>query len=239
MGDLEQQLARLGADISLPDPPDLTAAILADPRMRRVSPPVRFRRRVGVAVLAVLIVVVAIPAPRRAIASLLGLGGTEITFVDELPPAAAEGVIPGERVSLSQARALVPFGILLPDAEPDELFVDRAGPSQILTMVFDVGESTYGLVITEMSADVDAGLLQKSVLPDGEIVAVTVGGDPGFWIEGAHALSFLDDQGRPHEVGPRLVASTLLFVRRGVTVRLESAFELEAALELAATLAER
>lgn len=239
MGDLEQQLARLGANISLPDPPDLTAAILADPRMRPASRSVWTRRRVGVAVLATLIVVAAIPGPRRAIASLLGLGGTEITFVDELPPAAAEGMIPGERVSLSQARALVPFAILLPDAEPDELFVDRSGPSQILTMVFGSGEETYGLVITEMSADVDLGLLQKSVLPDGTVQAVTVDGDSGFWIEGAHALLFLDDEGLVREVGSRLVGNTLLFVRGGVTVRLESAFELEAALELAGTLAER
>ena len=239
MRDLSQQLIELGPRVSFPDPPDLAGAVLADPRLRQTRPPVRIHRAVAVALVAVLVVVLALPGPRAAIASLLGLGGTQITIVDELPSVALTGVIPGDRVTLGEARSQLGFGLLLPDAEPTELYIERSGPSQILTMAFVGDDGAYGLTITEMSTEVDVALLEKAVLPDGKIEPVDVGGDPGYWIEGTHALLFLDGEGMPREVGARLVGNTLLFVRDGVTVRLESGLGLARTLEIAATIHRR
>ena len=151
MRDLSQQLIELGPRVSFPDPPDLAGAVLADPRLRQTRPPVRIHRAVAVALVAVLVVVLALPGPRAAIASLLGLGGTQITIVDELPSVALTGVIPGDRVTLGEARSQLGFGLLLPDAEPTELYIERSGPSQILTMAFVGDDGAYGLTITEMS----------------------------------------------------------------------------------------
>ena len=77
MRDLSQQLIELGPRVSFPDPPDLAGVVLADPRLRQTRPPVRIHRAVAVALVAVLVVVLALPGPRAAIASLLGLGGTQ------------------------------------------------------------------------------------------------------------------------------------------------------------------
>ena len=62
-------------------------------------------------------------------------------------------------------------------------------------------------------------------------------GGEGFWIEGdPHVLLLFDREGTVIEHSARLAGNTLLFVRDGVTVRVEGGFGLEEALQVAAEL---
>ena len=66
---------------------------------------------------------------------------------------------------------------------------------------------------------------------------MTVRGEDGFWIEGdPHVVVLFDRDGQFIEDSARLAGNTLLFVRDGVTVRIEGALELDQALDVAAHL---
>jgi hypothetical protein len=228
-------LRSLAEVIDVPEPASVAARVLADPRVdrqaRRPGRALPAWPRIAIGVAAVLAVVLVFPAPRHAIASLLGLGGTSITVVDELPTAVSAGRPPGESVGLDEVGALAGFQLLVPDVRPDEVVVDLGAPAPIVTLLF--GDR---LVITEFARPLQAEVLEKSVLATSVVEEVLVDGDEGYWIVGEHVLTYLDDVGAPREVPPRLVANTLLFEREGVTVRIETAGSLEEALAVAASL---
>ena len=65
--------------------------------------------------------------------------------------------------------------------------------------------------------------------------AVSVGGEPGFWISGApHAFFFVCyDAGECRQERYRLAGNVLIWEQDGVTLRLESALPREEALAIA------
>ena len=70
--------------------------------------------------------------------------------------------------------------------------------------------------------------------PGTTIEPVTVDGAAGYWLgNGVHEFFYLDTQGNPQPDTARLAANTLLWERDGVTYRLESALDRDAALALA------
>lgn len=238
---VETLLVRLGGEIGFPPTPAMAQSVLegittASPRRDRA----RVLRIAAAAAVVVVTVVLVFPGPRRAVANLLGLGGVGIVIAPELPQAPAAADLTGEVTSLEEAQSATAFDLLLPEGfgSPDAVLLDSSVASGLVTLAYQAEEGTYGLVIRQMRGSIDQQFLGKVLGPDTTLISVDVGGDAGLWIEGpAHALSVLDETGAVREDQTRLVGNTLLFVRGGVTVRIESGLGLEAALDIAASLA--
>jgi hypothetical protein len=64
-----------------------------------------------------------------------------------------------------------------------------------------------------------------------------VNGAPGYWIEGApHFFMYLDPSGKQIEDTYRTVGQTLVWTSDGITFRLETGLDRDAAIRLAASL---
>jgi hypothetical protein len=225
MAELEQQLRALAAEIEWPATPELASRVL--PRL-----PERRRRswRPLVAALAVLVLALAaafaVPSARSAILRFLGIEGVTVTRVDTLPPAQPLGTL-GEPTTLALARARVRFRPLLPDGErPDGVYLDTAIPGDAVVLRYGP-ERRPRLVVTEYRTD---GFdVVKKYVAFASVRQVTVDGEPGIWIGGEHVVELA---GTP----PRLSAPSLIWLHRGLTLRLEGRMTLRHALELARSL---
>lgn len=230
---LEQTLFGLGRRIEFPETP--LFAIPAYP-----SPTVPKPRRfwlVAAAAAAAILILMAFPGPRSAVASLFGIGSISITTVDELPEAAVATRPSGVESSLEEAQLHVDFSVMTIDAKPDAVFLDTSVSGGMVTLGYGKGDGTYRLLITELQAETDINVLEKSIASGTSISTVTVGAEDGFWIEGGpHVVVLLDPDGHFIEDSARLAGNTLLFVRDGVTVRIEGALDLEQAREIAGQL---
>ncbi len=230
---LEQTLFDLGRRIEFPETP--VFAIPAHP-----SPAVPKTRRgwlVAAAAAAAFLILMAFPGPRSAVAGLFGIGSISITMVDELPEAAVATRPSGVESSLEEAQRDVDFSVMTIDAEPDAVFLDTSVPGGMVTLGYGKGDGTYRLLITELQAETDINVLEKSIASGTSISTVTVGAEDGFWIEGGpHVVVLFDRDGHFIEDSARLAGNTLLFVRDGVTVRIEGTLELEQAREIASQL---
>jgi len=226
---LETALFDLGARIEYPDTPPL-APVLPTPSRRR---PWSRWRVLAVVIAALVVVVLVFPGTRQAMADLFGIGSVQIDVIDSLPEAAAVREPSGQNVSLEEAEGLVEYAILTPVRSPDVVYVDLTVPGGMVTLGY--GESR--LYITQIPAEVDGEAVRKLVLPETEVVPVTVGDEPGFWIEGSgHALVIIDREGGIVEDSARLAADTLLFTDDGLTVRIEGQMSLDQAMAIASQL---
>ena len=94
-----------------------------------------------------------------------------------------------------------------------------------------------GAVLTEFRAQLEDEFILKKLPGAGvDVELVTVDGSEGYWIEGPHSVGYVDSEGEFREDGPRLAGNTLIWVEGGVTYRLESALDKDAALALASSL---
>lgn len=234
---LETLLSEVGSEVAFPDTPDIVDAVM---RSVVAPPPVWTRRfRLVLATALVMIVMLTVlPGPRRAVADLLGLGGVGITVASELPQAAVAGEFSGLEVTLQAAQTEVDFALLVPDgiAGPDVVFLDDSVPGGLVTLAYQPGRESYGLVITEMVGMPFDPILEKVVESDEVVVPVEVADNEAFWIEGPHALFILSENGEGRSEPPRLVGNTLLFSRGDVTIRIESALDLTGAVDIAESL---
>jgi RNA polymerase sigma factor (sigma-70 family) len=199
---------------------------------------------------------IAWPDARNAIADRLGLRGVSITHVDEVPtPAATPLSTPavtsqptpigaslglGIAVSLDQAAArlgaqvLLPATLGLPDAvyaTPGQVSLAYAA-RQSLPAVAQAGG--VGLLLSEFRAAVDTNMLVGKGVPSGtNLQEVQVNGGRGFWIEGAPHLFFREPNGNVRDSPARLASNTLLWEQGGLTLRIESGLQRDAALRIA------
>jgi hypothetical protein len=194
------------------------------------------------------------PEARNAIADRLGLQGVLIRWVDETPPLEPPHVgAPlqlGRPVTLDEAQAAVDFPVLVPDAAsfdtPAEIYLLDQDQGAMISFVYPArselpasDETGVGALLTQFQGEADRDLIEKGLLGDGaqesHLEAVTVGGDPGFWISGApHAFFFVCyDVGECRQEQYRLAGNVLIWERGGVTLRLESALSRESALAIA------
>jgi hypothetical protein len=237
MPELEHTLRRLGEQVEFPPTPDLASRVQQRleeaPRRRRLS-----RRALAVA-LAVLAVAVgtafAVPSARSAILEWLGIKGVDIVRVDELPavaPPADLGL--GEQVPLAEARARVPYEVVVPHAEglgdPDAVYVARHGASYQVSFLWGTPDRVW-LLVSEFEG---FAMVEKMVQPDTNTERVVVDGEPGVWFEGApHVFLYQDEDGDPVEETMRLVEHALVWQRGPLTLRLEGDVSKEKALEIA------
>lgn len=237
---LERELRTLARAIAYPQTPDLVASVgaaLTEPETpdRRRSGWRLFRRSSLVAIAALL----ALAAGVLAVG--FGLRGLSIVFVDSPPQPIGHDLQLGEPTTLAEAQAEAPFRILLPSdiGEPDAVYADDRSGVYRVSLVYrsdnaSSADEEVGMLLTQFAARPDIDVAVKQVGPGTSVEHLTVTGQPGFWISGEpHALAYLDEGGRAIEDRVRLVGDVLLWQRGEVTLRLEGAVSMEAALEFA------
>jgi hypothetical protein len=259
--ELERALTDLGAHLEHPPTPPLAEAVVATitatgaaparPR-RRAWLPRSGWRRIAVAALALVVlavvVVVATPGAREAVARRLGLPGVAIHLggetpsVPTLPAGPGANLDLGRRVTLEQARAGVAFRLLVPSApgfeRPDAVYLSDGVPGGRVDLVWrprpglPVSPFTNaGLLLTEFRAD---PLLEKIVKGATDVTPVVVGGATGYWFTGSpHSFVYTDNAGRIREETARLAGSTLLWTNGPLTLRLEGQLSQREAVRIA------
>jgi hypothetical protein len=244
--DLDRELLALGDAIAWPATPDLAGAvqarIVAEPRPVRRSPRVRLPRRLVPALVAVLVVLVAFgallaasPGVRATLRDWLGIGTVSIKRVDRLPDLSpARQLELGRRVNTAQAARHLGHPVVTIRAlgAPDAIYAGAAVVPAQVSLVYVArpglppGTARIGALLDEISGD-QLPFIQKLVDARARVVRVDVNGAEGIFVSGRHAV-FLPDQ-----LKPRLAGNTVLWVRDGVTYRLETALGVDAALRLA------
>ena len=100
-------------------------------------------------------------------------------------------------------------------------------------------ETGVGALLTQFQGEADRDLIEKGLLNDGApetaLEAVSIDGEPGFWISGApHTFFFVCyDAGECRQERYRLAGNVLIWEQDGVTLRFESALSREDALAVA------
>ncbi len=209
-------------------------------------------RMVAVAAAAVIVLIagtlVFSPGARRAVAGWLGLRGVRIEVTPTAPgsPTLSPGPAPdlGPLVSLAEAERQAGFEVLLPAlpelARPDEVHVQPLFISEQVFLLYrarpglPAADATgVGLLVSEFRAGVDEAFYKKVSTGTGSVEFVMVNGEPGYWIQGLHEVSYLDQNGVPVQDSTRIAGSVLLWERGDITLRLETGLSLEEALRIA------
>ena len=205
MPELETRLRGLAPDVAFPA--DAGARGLRRRAARRAadSAPWIARRRLAIAVAVVLAafaaVLAASPGARSAFLELFGIEGATVYRVERAPDVDRFGpLVPGEAVSLAEARRSVPFAVVVPDTggrPVERVFLDRT--SGAVSFVYCCPE----LILTEFRGEA-LPFVQKLAGPEVRIEHVVVDGAPGIWLEGAHAVIFRDASGIVREDAMRV-----------------------------------
>jgi hypothetical protein len=243
-GPVEAELRAVGRELEVPPAGDLTAAVRQ--RLEGRAPGRRNKPALGirhsglgwraalVALAALLVVMVATPQGRAAIAHVFRFAGVELR--QEPGPARHPGSrasLPGQRgMSLERARRQVSFPILVPAAlgRPGEVVVSDRG--RVVSLIYP--RTRYGLVrIDEFAGHLDQLVFEKFVHP-GDVTEVQVNGARGLWVKGPQELVYITRDGTPAAASARLTTgNTLIWGTRQVAVRLEGNLTRTAALAIA------
>ena len=234
MIDLEAALFDLGEHLDHPAGTGLEVAVLQRIRApESVDEHRRTRVRTALAIAAAIVVIagalVAIAPARRAIADWLGIGAVEIRRVEHpLPNGSGTATVPGapgssstvdERLELATAQRRVQFTIAIP-RDPSAgartgITVDTRVPGGLVVLTYP------RFTLVEIASQDGGPVAGKFVPPGVSVDPVTVGGDPGLWISGAHQVTYLDRSGRLQTDTVRRSGPVLLWTRAGVTYRIE------------------
>jgi hypothetical protein len=204
-----------------------------------------WRRRLAAAAAVAAVVVGVLPGPRAAVARWLGIGSVRITTA-ELPADVGTELDLGRHVAVDDALGLLAnIGVVIDldavDGDRPEAFVGR--PDDAVTLVWGPRRglrevsSGVGLLLTAFPGRVEEPQVEK-VLPSGTDLEITsVNGTEAFWISGVeHGYVYVDPDGVERGDSLRLAGNTLLWVADGVTLRLESGLDRDAAIALAEAL---
>ncbi|HZB75437.1 MAG TPA: hypothetical protein VE526_04365 [Solirubrobacteraceae bacterium] len=222
MAELHDELLALRAD--WPETPDLVERLLA-------AEPAPARRRRGMpwkpalaALVAVVAGVMAVEPARSAVLEWLGLKSVKI---ERREPTATPGpsLRLGPEISAEQARRLLP-GLAAPPAAlggPDAIHALGGG----LAFVYD-----GPLLVQRFEARVGR-FIEKAVGGGARLERLRVGGDPAYWIEGAHGFAYRR-QGVIDFEDQRIAGNTLLVERAGgELLRIEGDVDRARAIEIA------
>lgn len=216
------------------------------------------------ALVAVLLVValaggalVASPRAREAVASLLGVAGIDVQLqetipqAETVPPPAPASFRLGEAVTLQQAQNRVAFPVRRLPLEGDldrvggGVYVDGTVPGGIVHILYAEQDGLpvafpkdVGAMLTQFRAPSDGPLFTKEALrADGALTPTEVDGQFALWVTGPSHVLIPNRDGAPVRSEARLSANALLWTSaEGITYRLESALEMEAAVTLAEQL---
>ena len=264
MSELERQLTQLGRELDWPPSPDLRAPVSAALRgaaepapgerprlLRRLLPPAGFRRSLAIAVVALLVlaggVFAAVPGVRDAVLDFFGLQGATVERRQELPPAPPRGPLGlGERTTLAAARESLAFEPVEPAAagRPDGVFEDKRVRGGVLSVTYRprpglprARSTRLGLLVTEFRGDLLPEYIGKIAPQTTRIERIRIDGERAIWLEGAPHFFFYRPPGRTFREERLRIAQNVLLLEHGrLLVRLEGAFDLDKARELARSL---
>jgi hypothetical protein len=252
--DLELSVgARLRApEKAAADRPPLAGPAIAEPARsrRRLLPPTGFRRSLAIAVVALLVlaggVFAAVPSVRDAVLDFFGLQGATVERREQLPPPPEPAPLRlGERTALDEARTSLGFDPLVPEAagDPAAVFVKRQVPGGSIALTYrpsgDLPEARtgLGLLVEEFRGDLAPEYFGKTAGQATRIERLRVDEDRAIWLEGAPHFFFYRAPNEPfREEQLRLAQNVLLLERGRLLIRLEGAFDLDRAVELARSL---
>jgi hypothetical protein len=253
LSDLERELLALRDEIAWPATPDVAAALQArvaaeprDPRRARsLGLPGRPRRAPAwlvPAVAAVLVLLIAFgtllaasPGVRATLRDWLGIGAVSVKRVERLPDLSpARRLELGRRVTAAQAARHLghPVATVHALGAPDAIYAGDAIVPTRVSLVYVArpglppGTARIGALLDEVGTD-SLPFIQKLVGARGMVEPVDVDGARGIFVSGPHAVVLPDD------LRPRLAANTIVWVRDGITYRLETRLGLQGALRLA------
>jgi hypothetical protein len=191
----------------------------------------------------------AVPSVRDAVLEFFGLQGATVERREQLPPAPPPRPLGlGERTTLAAARDTLAFEPLVPEAagRPDGVYADEAAPGGLLSLAYrprtglpEARSTRLGLLVSEFRGDLSPDYFGKTAGQATRIERLRVDGESAIWLEGAPHFFFYrppDVPGGFREERLRIAQNVLLLERGRVLVRLEGAFGLERALELARSL---
>ena len=93
-----------------------------------------------------------------------------------------------------------------------------------------------GLLLTQFKQPFERDFLGKGLPPGTRIEDVSIGGSRGVWLDGPPPLFFRQSATRVTDAAPRLAGNTLVWIRDGLTLRIESDLPREAAVRIAASV---
>ena len=258
--DVESALIDLGTAIELPPTPDLAAAVGLRLRERASATPARrlgwrsLRRSLLLAAAISILVVGAVLGFRIGL-DLLSIDFGPVPSVRPSASATADAAMPpgaglglGTVESLDDARARVPFPVLVPTAlgPPDAVYVGGPRLRGQLAFVYRAGDALpasnlldgEGLLVTQNGGSADVGLGHKLVNAGlAKVETAVIDGAAGYWITGEpHVFWYLAPDGSVIEESRRLVGDTLVWERDGILYRIEGAVTRARALEIAESM---
>ena len=262
MSELESRLTQLGRELDWPDAPDLTRAVRARlhaagprgddaPVVRTRRRPIVFRRSLAIALAALLLlaggVVAAVPGVRDSVLEFFGLQGATVERRDQLPAAPPPSPLRlGERTTLEAARGSLGFTPLVPEAvgRPDGVYRDGGVPGGLLSLAYEPGDGLpeakstgLGLLVSEFRGDLAPEYAGKIAGQATRVERLRVDGHRALWLEGAPHFFFYRAPNEPFREERLRIAQNVLLLERGrLLVRLEGAFGLDRAVELARSL---
>jgi hypothetical protein len=270
---LERLVVEAGSLVEYPVLPDLSVAV--GRRIRQAPTPSRwslgsFRLRLRGALRPVLqpawqpvavslIVLIALlsgtlalsPTARRAVADWLGLRGVRIQHSPTSPASAlplGTGLNLGEKLTLAQAQARVPYRIELPRVPelgpPDAVYLRRGNFDPQVTLLWHARpglpkarETGEGLLLTQFRATIDADFIKKITFQTTRLEFTNVNGGDAFWIAGPpHQLAFVDADGNLLPDTVRLAGNVLLWEQGDLTLRIEGNLTKAQALRIASSV---
>lgn len=257
---LELELRSLGGALAVPEPrPGFAAAVIERIEReapRRERPPFilfpRVRRSVALAVAATLILVAV-----AAAAIGFNLPGIRIIFgpPPSLEPTPSHASISpsglpgslmglGAIVSVEEAQAIVDFPLLLPTdpvlGPPDATYVRLGRVAFVWSPragIPPTDDPEVGLLLNQFRGRLGEHIVDKIANEGTHVEPITVDGAPGYWIAGQpHFFMYVDPNGQEIDDSYRSVSQTLVWTRDGITYRLETALDRDAAIRLAESL---
>jgi hypothetical protein len=235
---LEERLLDLGRRLDVspaPDPERMAGLVrqrlLADRQLADRPQRLQRLRYAAAAVLIAFAVLIASSAEVRAtIVEFFRFAGVIVEQGGPTTPAVAP-TAPGEPTAVvddvAAARAMVAFPVLVPAAlgPPDEVTVVE---DRVVTFAY----RSAGIRMDQFDGELDLAFA-KGILNREDVEWIVVDGAPGLWLRGSHEIVYLDRDGQRRTESTRLAASTLVWQRGGVTLRLEGNFSSDEAIAIA------
>ncbi|MEA2523526.1 MAG: hypothetical protein QOF73_753 [Thermomicrobiales bacterium] len=159
------------------------------------------------------------------------------------------GLLLGQRVTLAEAQAAVPYQIQVPAlgslGEPDEVYL-RTLPdgNQLVSFIYlprpglpETEETGVGALLMQFEARDNVEYLGKGISEGNAMFGIQVNGHRGVWIAGSHNLTLLPDPSRGCCEETRSAGNVLLWEQDGLIFRLESALSQKEAIAIAESVA--
>lgn len=252
MSELERQLTALARELDWPATPDLTHSVSdrLQPAPARRRRPI-FGRSLAIAFAALLLlaggVMAAVPSVRDAVLEFFGLQGATVERREQLPPAPPPAPLSlGERTTLDAARDSLSFDPLLPRAagEPAGVYVNDLAPGGSIALTYrptdDLPEARstgLGLLVEEFRGDLAPEFMGKITGQATRVERLRIDGERAIWLEGApHFFFYRPPNAEFRDEELRIAQNVLLLEHGRLLVRMEGAFGLDRALELARSL---